>query len=290
MTNTLEHMRRKISGAEQLDSVVRTMKAQAASNITQYENAVLALGDYYRTVELGLTAYFCQNKTVAPTPQKPHRFTAIIFGSDQGLVGTFNDQLGDSLKKHLAAQHHQSQTSFWTVGERICDNLTEAGLSIEKSFDAPSSITAITALVGQILKECVENRTQDDNTEIRVFYNRLHASTVYEPTSLKLLPLDKSWQNDIASHKWPHNNMPELIECPSAPILRALIHEFLFISLYRACAESLASENASRLAAMQRAEKNISALMIELKQTSRILRQNVIDEELFDVIAAFKGY
>ena len=43
--------------------------------------------------------------------------------------------------------------------------------------------------------------------------------------------------------------------------LRALIREYLFISLFRACAESLASENASRLAAMQRADKNIDELL-----------------------------
>ena len=56
--------------------------------------------------------------------------------------------------------------------------------------------------------------------------------------------------------------------------------------LYRACAESLASENASRLAAMQRADKNIDEL---LEDFNRTLRQNGIDEELFDVISGFEA-
>ena len=43
---------------------------------------------------------------------------------------------------------------------------------------------------------------------------------------------------------------------PRAAALRALIREYLFITLFRACAESLASENASRLAAMERADRN----------------------------------
>jgi F-type H+-transporting ATPase subunit gamma len=51
--------------------------------------------------------------------------------------------------------------------------------------------------------------------------------------------------------------------------LFAFVGEYLFVSLYRACAESLASENASRLAAMQGADKNI--------------------EELFDVISGFEA-
>jgi len=50
----------------------------------------------------------------------------------------------------------------------------------------------------------------------------------------------------------------------------------------------LASENASRLAAMQRAEKNIDELVGILNQTFRRLRQTNIDEELFDVISGFE--
>ena len=54
MSDTLASLRRKISGAGDLKSVVRSMKALAASSIGQYEKSVLALADYYRTVELGL--------------------------------------------------------------------------------------------------------------------------------------------------------------------------------------------------------------------------------------------
>ena len=71
--------------------------------------------------------------------------------------------------------------------------------------------------------------------------------------------------------------------------LRALIREYLFISLFGACAESLASENASRLAAMQRADKNIDELLETLHGTFHRLRQTNIDEELFDVISGFEA-
>ena len=72
--------------------------------------------------------------------------------------------------------------------------------------------------------------------------------------------------------------------CPKSSAARsrrcaALVREYLFVSLYKACAESLASENASRLAAMQRAEKNIDELVGALNQTFHRLRQTSIDEE-----------
>jgi F-type H+-transporting ATPase subunit gamma len=75
----------------------------------------------------------------------------------------------------------------------------------------------------------------------------------------------------------------------STATLRALIREYLFVSLFRACAESLASENASRLAAMQRADKNIDELLESLHGTFHRVRQNDIDEELFDVISGFEA-
>ncbi|SPE20763.1 ATP synthase gamma chain (fragment) [Burkholderiales bacterium] len=71
--------------------------------------------------------------------------------------------------------------------------------------------------------------------------------------------------------------------------MRALIREYLFISLFGACAESLASENASRLAAMERADRNIDELLERLHRTFQRLRQTGIDEELFDVIAGFEA-
>ena len=77
--------------------------------------------------------------------------------------------------------------------------------------------------------------------------------------------------------------------CSGTTTLSALIREYLFISLFRACAESLASENASRLAAMQRAEKNIGELLETLHGNYHRLRQSGIDEELFDVISGYEA-
>jgi F-type H+-transporting ATPase subunit gamma len=73
--------------------------------------------------------------------------------------------------------------------------------------------------------------------------------------------------------------------CSGDLTLTALVREYLFISLYQACAESLASENASRLAAMGRAVKNFRELLESLNGTLHRVRQGSIDEELFDVIS-----
>jgi F-type H+-transporting ATPase subunit gamma len=87
---------------------------------------------------------------------------------------------------------------------------------------------------------------------------------------------------------WPTRNLPEVIHGEEVTML-AFVREYLFVSLFKACAESLASENASRLAAMQRAEKNIDELLGDLNRSFHRLRQSGIDEELFDVISGFEA-
>ena len=75
----------------------------------------------------------------------------------------------------------------------------------------------------------------------------------------------------------------------SAPLLSAFIRGYLFALLFQACAESLNSENASRLAAMQRAEKNIKDILEDLIRDFHRVRQESIDEELFDVVSGFEA-
>ncbi len=111
---------------------------------------------------------------------------------------------------------------------------------------------------------------------------------VYAPVSRRLLPLDAAWRRNLVAFPWPTRQVPEVFG-RRATTLRTLIREYLFVSLYRACAESLASENASRLAAMQRAEKNIEELLEDLDGRFNRLRQSSIDEELFDVISGFEA-
>ena len=291
MSDTTASLRRKISSAGDLQSVVRMMKALAASSIGQYEKSVRALADYYRTVELGLGACFRESEPVAPMAKRKGQadveaIGAVVFGSDQGLVGQFNDVVADYAIKTLAALPGKPQV--WAVGERVHARLTDAGLPPIGLFTVPNSVKAITPLVGQIQIESEAHRAKGDYSRLYVFHNRPQSGALYKPVSQRLLPLDAQWQKGLAKVNWPTKNLPEVMGGGTGT-LRAFIREYLFISLFRACAESLASENASRLGAMQRADKNIDDLLETLHGKFHRLRQSGIDEELFDVISGFEA-
>ncbi|MBN2037311.1 MAG: F0F1 ATP synthase subunit gamma [Chitinispirillaceae bacterium] len=291
MSDTTASLRRKIGGAGDLQSVVRTMKAVAASSIGQYEQSVRALAGYFRTVELGLCACLRESgpaPLVAERKKQPRAGSigAVVFGSDQGLVGRFNDVVADFAVKTMAAL--PAKPRVWAVGERVHARLTDAGLPVTGTFAVPNSVKAITPLIGRIFMESEMRHSEGEVTDLYLFYNRPASGAVYAPVSKRLLPLNENWRSTPAELPWPTVSLPEVIGGGVAT-LRALIREYLFVSLFRACAESLASENASRLAAMQRADKNINELLEELGGAFHRLRQSGIDEELFDVISGFEA-
>ena len=288
MSDSLEGLRRKLNGAEQLGAVVRAMKAIAASSIVQYEKAVAALGQYQRSVELGLSLCLADAQPLATgtatAPDSPRGI--LIFGSDQGLVGRFNEIIADFAVEFL--RKLPGTKTIWAVGERVCPPLEAAGLTVKRRFAVPSSVAAITALVTEIQIEIESYTTDQRYSEIHVFHNSPRAGARYEVVSQRLLPLDAAWHEHLRQMSWPSSQLAQVLGDRTTS-LTALVHEQLFISLYRACAESLASENASRLEAMQRAEQNIASVSDELRQSVNRLRQSSIDEELFDVVAGFNS-
>jgi F-type H+-transporting ATPase subunit gamma len=72
-------------------------------------------------------------------------------------------------------------------------------------------------------------------------------------------------------------------------LFASLVRQYFFVSLYRAFAESLASEHSSRLAAMQMAEDNVEERLDDLQSRFHRTRQNAITEELLDITAGFEA-
>jgi F-type H+-transporting ATPase subunit gamma len=300
MAASTSALRRQISSAGELESVVRTMKASAAAAIGQYEKSVAALADYAAMVELGLglclrtvdpTAAYTQNSR---KPADSGVVRALVFGSDQGLVGRFNEVVIEHAMARLESSRPKAKLRVWAVGQRVHARLADAGIASEGLFPVPGSVKLITRLVGAILQQLLppdsEAAVAEQPQTLLLFYNRPNASG-YAPVSQRLLPLDESWRRRLAAQPWPTAQRPEVLgaEVQGAEVqaLRAFIREHLFVSLFRACAESLASENASRLAAMQRADRNIGDLLTDLEAKFHRMRQSGIDAELFDVIAGF---
>ncbi len=228
MSDTAASLRRKIASAGDLQSVVRTMKAMAASSIGQYENAVRALDDYYRTVQLGLVAGFRQREPLGVTPRAEPKETgamgAVVFGSDQGLVGQFNEVMAEFVVKTLG--NLPGQKTVWVVGERLQSRLAGTDPRLKAPFVLPNAISAITPLVGQILIEVETQREKGEIEQVYLFHNRPQSGAIYTPVSQRLLPLDAAWRRDLATLRWPTGHWPEVMNDGEQTLL-AFVREYL---------------------------------------------------------------
>ena len=290
MSDSPAGLQRKLGTASELHSVVRTMKAMAAASIGQYRAAVAALDTYSETVQTGLALCLRQDSAASwpglPAAAAPAAIDAIVFGSDQGMVGQFNDAMRAYVVTTLGAM--PGTKVVWPVGERIGAQFADNGLQLAQGFALPMSVKTISTLVGQVLAALAARTGRDAGAQVVVFHHRPGISGGFVPTHQRLLPLDDAWRRAQAAMPWPGKALPELAGSMPAT-LSAFLNEYLFVSLFRACAESLASENASRLVAMQRAQSNIDQLQEELTRSYHRLRQDGIDEELFDLVAGFEA-
>lgn len=287
---SIELLKRRIRTAGDLRSLVRTMKALAAVSIRQYERAVESLVEYNRTVEMGFQILLREQEvSVFKGTNKKKCLGAVIFGSDLGMCGQFNEQISsyalESIKK-LGCE--PTDTANVVVGARVTGYLEDGGMKVDYEIPVPSSLAGITMTVREINEILLEWWTGKRIDQLFLFYNNHVSGAQYHPHTVRLLPLDIEWLQRIKVRKWPTKVLP-IFTMDWNVLFPLMVRQYVFVSLFQATAESLASENASRLAAMQGAEKNIDDVLSELKLQFHQERQMIITDELLDIVAGFEA-
>lgn len=288
---TLESLEKRIRTAEDLLSVVKTMRTMAAADIRHYERAVASLSAYERTVTLALQVVMRQrppgNGIQLPHPELVHgeRLGVVVFGSDTGLCGQFNERMAEYALNTLNGMHvrHQDRTLL-TVGNRMTHRLRMAHQPIEVAYTMPTSVKAIAGAVQGMLLHLDEWKSQKAIRWVLLFYNRKEHETSYAPHMEQLLPLDVNWLEGLRSASWRSRRVPILL-ADWESLLAAFVRQTMLVALHRAFAESLASENASRLAAMQAAERSIDDHLEEFHSAYQLQRQQAITTELLDIVS-----
>ncbi len=288
---TIEQLRRKIASADDLKSIVRTMKVLAAVNIRQYEKAVDSLGDYNRTVEMGLQILVKSRPEIVATAREapPAETLAVIFGSDQGMCGQFNEEISSFAFENLRKKNIPRDQRFLVpIGERVAAILENEKERVEKKYSLPGSVAAITHVVQQILIDIEEWNAKTGFQNVLLFFNKHLSGSSYKAEVIRILPIDRIWLLVLQQREWPSHMIPQFT-AHWEKLFSSLLHQYLFVSLYRAFAESLASENASRLVAMQGAEQNIEEMLSGLNDQYHQRRQMTITEEILDIVSGFEA-
>ncbi len=291
---TREALRHQLDALADLQAIVRTMKALSASTIREYEKAVAALADYERNVEHGFAAAlegYSQASlagALAPGQQTRSRLV-VIFGSDHGLCGRFNEQIADHLLEHWQTRDREDEPPrVLAVGLRLEATLAARDIIPDAVLELPATSAEIVGSVQVILQRIDRWQQAGDFREITVLHHQASDHQASRPRAHRLLPLPLARLHRLRASDWPSRRLPQRF-LTGEGVLSALIREYLLVGLFRACAASQASEHASRLAAMQRAESNLSEHMESVTAAYRRRRQDAITSELLDVVSGFEA-
>lgn len=286
---TLEILRRRLDVTHDLQSIVRTMKTLSAVTIRRCERASLAVRSYDEIVDLGLQVLL-RDPEVARAAiraseeadgQGPSGLIAI--GSDHGLCGRFNDVAVSAALEELAGVA-RSEVRVAVVGGRLANLLEGAGWPPSVEYAMPGSVTGIRATTGAILS-LVDGWRRDHGIErVRIVHTIQSGETPALPVALSLLPISPAFLRHQARRPWPSRRLPTFTEDRDL-VLANLLREHVFVRIYRAITEAQASEHASRLKAMQSAERGIRDHLGEMQTEYRRRRQEQITTELLDIVA-----
>jgi F-type H+-transporting ATPase subunit gamma len=287
---TLDSLRRRINSAQDLHGIVRTMKALSAASIRQFERAVEAVEAYSSTIESGLHILLKEQDANGGDfiPREQGGIAAVIFGSDQGMCGQFNEQIVTFARQSLEAeQTGPGDLTLLVIGLRAASRMQEQNQPFQEVYPVPGSVQGINPAVQSLLLKINQWREEGRARKVLLFYNRPLSSATYEQVRYQLMPFDRGAFQEPQYAHGSSRSIPTYT-MNQGQLLSALVRQYFFVQLFRAYAESLASENASRLMTMQAAEKNIEDRLGELNGQYHGQRQNAITSELLDIVSGFE--
>jgi len=263
---------RKLRTFSSVGDIVSAMKAYAGMtvrkteelvpNIREYEGTVIeALGDSARLIQGGM-----------PGRAGISGRLLIAFGSSQGLCGAYND--------HVAARVSEEMTgkdTLFIIGARLRGALESNGASIESGIDSPASISGIAKALEDSITRIVDIYRGGDVYHLSLIYTvvREHQAEVV---------LERVLPPCIGEVKKATSGPPPMTYMDAQSIFEAVLEEFLYISLYRACLESLRSENWFRLNVLEGATDSLERHLAELRTQKNYVRQEEITEEMLETL------
>jgi len=288
MPQTLETLSRRTATLTSIRGIVHTMKTMSAINAVPYEHAARSVEAYHQTVLSGLRAFVAKTGPVAMPVSVQAERILVVFGSDHGLCGNYNEVLAERVKTE--ASRMAGGPRVLCVGARMSDALSDQGLSPEVTFLPPASADGIGRLASDIVTRLDEIGGGDIHSRISVTlaFTRRAAKGQREAVVSPLLPLSPSLLSDPGQAGWRSRSLPDYT-MPAVPLLAALLRNHIFASVFHASAEAMVTENAARLALMQQAEQAVDDRLDEVGGQFRLVRQDEITNELMDIIIGFEA-
>lgn len=286
MAQTLEYLSRQNNTLGSIRGIVHTMKTLSAINAAPYEQAARSIKAYHRTILQGFATFAHRSGGIALDTEDVREQLLVVFGSDHGLCGSYNEILAEEVAAHCQAQtgpQTGATPRLLCIGAQMNDALRDQGLAPEAVLLPPASADGIGRLAGDIVTRLAQlsHGQALHRLGVTLAFTQRGEHGLREPVTQRLLPLQPSLLQ--REQRWHSRSLPDYSMSADA-LLASLIRSHIFASVFRASAEAMVTENAARLALMQQAEQSVDERLEEVQAEMRSVRQTEITNELMDVI------
>lgn len=263
----------QITKAMKLVSTVRLQKArQRAENSKAYFNCM------YETV----TSMLLRSGNVDHPYLKArtsNRKAVIMITSNRGLAGGYNSSI---IKLITRGEFKKEELDIYAVGKKGKDFLARYGYHIVE--DNSSMIeTPIYSEALDLCKRVLQAYANGEIGEIYLTYTAFKNTVVHEPKLIKLLPVEQIDHPDTREDKKEVNSLMNF-EPKDEEALDLIIPKYITSLIYGGMVESVASENAARMQAMDSATNNADDMISKLSLQYNRARQGSITQELTEII------
>ena len=275
----LRELQKKLDSVDGLREVVNAMRNLAAVYVRRAEVALEAMRPYRDVVETAFRAALGPSDTPADEADRSAPCLALVFASDQGLCGTYNDRV---VKAALAfAQAEGGRVDFVTIGRRARDLLILRGITPSLAVPAPTSLEGIKSRVPELAADIFDLYSELGAERMVFVHNRYEGMGRFREEASPVLPPSRERLGERSAGRFLYEPVTTL---SSPDLLGRLIEEYFFIQLFRALLEGHCSENGARLVSMTAASSSIDQRFSELTKEYQTARQDSITAELLDVV------
>ena len=270
----LSEIQAHIGSLSELRNIVGAMRALAGMRVQEAQQALPGIRQYAETIAAAVADTLPLMAEPAAPPRRPRRRRALVLcAAEHGFVGGFNERLVTR-----AMAEHGPNDQLFVLGSRGAALVLEHGRKARWSHPMATRCAAAPETVQRLTRELYGGIARGELDGADVMFTRYHAGAAGEVERRTVLPLD------LDALRAYQSRLPPLHNLPPAVLHGRLVAEYVFAVLMEAAAESIASENAARFAAMVLAHDNVAKKLDGLRRDAQQARQAEVTNELLELV------
>ena len=283
---TLDDLKKRIASVKSTQKITKAMKMVAAAKLRRaQENAEKGrpysekMNNIILNLSNGISDKENAPKLLSGTGQEKVHL-CIVLTSDRGLCGGFNTNIIKKAKAYFQKISNEGKTlKIITVGSKGYDQLKRAyrdNIDERISFKDSKTINYLDA--EKVGKMIIENFEKEEFDVCTIFYNQFKNVITQLPQAQQIIPLNN--EEDQNSSDGSYEFEPDEDE-----ILSNLLPKNISTQIFKAMLENSASEQGSRMSAMDNATRNAGEMVDKLTIEYNRSRQAAITKELIEIIS-----